>query len=106
MNNYDEINADVNPINISGSIESVDISGTVQPENVSADIGQGYIASYYRWRDVLDKPFTKVGNGLKVIDDELQVETTDVVEADNTLPVTSAAVNTTVGNIASLLELI
>ena len=36
----------------------------------------------------------------------LSVNTADVVEADNTLPVTSAAVNVTVGNINALLETI
>lgn len=36
----------------------------------------------------------------------LSVNTADVVEADNTLPVTSAAVNATVGNINALLETI
>lgn len=36
----------------------------------------------------------------------LSVNTTDVVEANNTLPVTSAAVQTTVGNINALLETI
>ena len=36
----------------------------------------------------------------------LSVNTADVVEQDNTLPVTSAAVHTTVGNIEALLKLI
>lgn len=36
----------------------------------------------------------------------LRVNTAAVVEADNTLPVTSAAVNVTVGNIEALLETI
>ena len=39
-------------------------------------------------------------------DGVLSVNTANVVEADNTLPVTSAAVNTTVGNIEALLETI
>ena len=37
---------------------------------------------------------------------ELPVETTDVVEADNTLPITSAGVYNTVGNIEVLLKTI
>ena len=36
----------------------------------------------------------------------LSVNTADAVEADNTLPITSAAVQTTVGNINALLETI
>ena len=36
----------------------------------------------------------------------LSVNTADAVEADNTLPVTSAAVNTTVGNIEIILSTI
>lgn len=36
----------------------------------------------------------------------LSVNTADAVERDNTLPITSAAVHTTVGNIETLLKLI
>ena len=46
----------------------------------------------------------KIGHGLKLDEDNtLSVDTADVVEQDNTLPVTSAAVATTVGNIEVLL---
>lgn len=46
----------------------------------------------------------KIGNGLKVTGgDTLEVDTADDVEQDNTLPITSAAVYTTVGNIEILL---
>ena len=46
----------------------------------------------------------KLGNGLKVIGgDTLEVDTATDVEQDNTLPITSAAVYTTVGNIEILL---
>lgn len=44
-----------------------------------------------------------VGHGLKVVDGSLCVDAAAVVEADNTLPVTSAAVYTQVGNIEALL---
>lgn len=50
-------------------------------------------------------PAYKIGNGLK-LDAEtntLSVDTADAVEQDNTRPVTSAAVFTTVGNIEILL---
>lgn len=43
---------------------------------------------------------------LSYVDGVLSVNTTDVVEQDNTLPITSAAVHTTVGNIEVLLQTI
>lgn len=43
---------------------------------------------------------------LTLKDGVLSVNTADVVEADNTLPVTSAAVQITVGNIDALLQTI
>ena len=43
---------------------------------------------------------------LTLKDGVLSVNTADVVEADNTLPITSAAVNTTVGNIEIILATI
>ena len=45
----------------------------------------------------------KIGAGLKVVENELMVDTANAVEQDNTLPITSAAVYTTVGNIEILL---
>lgn len=45
----------------------------------------------------------KIGDGLKVVEGTLMVDTADAVEEDNTLPITSAAVYTTVGNIEILL---
>ena len=46
----------------------------------------------------------QIGNGLKVTGgDTLEVDTATNVEEDNTLPITSAAVYTTVGNIEILL---
>lgn len=46
----------------------------------------------------------KIGHGLKLDEDNtLSVATADAVEQDNTLPVTSAAVAATVGNIEVLL---
>ena len=43
---------------------------------------------------------------LTLKDGVLSVNTTNVIEADNTLPVTSAAVQVTVGNIDALLKTI
>lgn len=48
----------------------------------------------------------EIGKGLKVVDNTLVVDTAEDVEEDNTLPVTSAAVYTTVGNINALLSTI
>lgn len=47
-----------------------------------------------------------LGPTLKVVDNTLDVNTATNVEQDNTLPITSAAVYTTVGNIEILLETI
>lgn len=48
----------------------------------------------------------EIGHGLKVEDNVLSVDTADVAEQDNTLPITSAAVHSTVGNIEVLLKTI
>lgn len=47
-----------------------------------------------------------VGHGLKVVDGDLTVDTTDDFTGDNTLPMTAAGVQATVGNIEILLETI
>lgn len=47
-----------------------------------------------------------IGHGLKVENNVLLVDTAQDVEQDNTLPITSAAVHTTVGNIEILLKTI
>lgn len=46
------------------------------------------------------------GSGLKYEDGVLSVETTDLMESDNTLPITSKGVHTVVGNIEALLATI
>ena len=51
-------------------------------------------------------PTWKIGNGLKLTGeakDTLEVDAANSAEPDNTLPITSAAVYTTVGNIEILL---
>lgn len=48
----------------------------------------------------------QIGSGLKVVDGKLTVDVVDAVEKDNTRPVTSGAVFTTVGNIDALLQTI
>ena len=45
----------------------------------------------------------KIGAGLKVVENELMVDTANAVEQDNTRPVTSAAVFVEIGNIEALL---
>ena len=58
------------------------------------------------WDDITDKPFDTLGDSLKVNNRALEVNSTDDVEQDNTLPITSSAVYTTIGNIKALLETI
>lgn len=48
----------------------------------------------------------KVGDALEIRDGVLSVLRADTAEADNTLPITSAAVHTELGNIAALLSTI
>ena len=45
----------------------------------------------------------KIGDGLKVVNSTLMVDTADAVQEDNTRPVTSAAVYVEIGNIEALL---
>ena len=45
----------------------------------------------------------QIGDGLKVVENVLMVDTADRVEEDNTRPVTSAAVYVEVGNIEAPL---
>lgn len=48
----------------------------------------------------------EIGHGLKLANNVLSVDTAAAVEQDNTLPITAAAVYTTVGNIEILLQTI
>lgn len=47
-----------------------------------------------------------IGDGLKIVDGKLTVDVVHVAEEDNTKPITSGAVFTTVGNIDALLQTI
>lgn len=58
------------------------------------------------WADPGGEPSYAIGHGLRVVGGSLEVDTADAVEADNTLPVTSAAVHVEVGNIEALLSTI
>ena len=58
------------------------------------------------WDDVVNKPFSTIGENLKVVNGALTVDTTNVVEQDNTKPITSGGVQVVVGNINALLETI
>lgn len=48
----------------------------------------------------------EIGNGLIFENNTLSVDTADIVEKDNTKPVTSAAVYTEIGNIEALLAIL
>lgn len=74
---------------------------SISGEPIKEPIPTGEVA----WPDVLNKPFEYVGNDLKVENGRLNVDKVDEV-GDFTKPITARAVNTTVGNINALLELI
>lgn len=54
-------------------------------------------------KGVINGRTVEFGEGLRLEDGVLSVDTADAVERDNTLPVTSAAVHTEIGNIEVLL---
>ena len=81
-----------NNIDAAGQVELVEI--TTQFNNTKADVDDT--------KEQLKNIKEEIINEIK----ELPVKTTDVVEADNTLPITSAGVYTTVGNIEVLLNTI
>ena len=60
--------------------------------------------------DLLDSPGECVeyeaGENIKIENNVISVITTDVIEEDNTKPITSGAVQVAVGNIDALLKLI
>lgn len=58
------------------------------------------------WEKITNKPFEDIGDGLKVVNNTLMVDTADNAEQDNTKPITSAAVYTEIGNIDILLQTI
>lgn len=84
-----KIREKINPVTSVNGIEP-DEAG-----NVNVSVGGGGTGGTY-----------DIGQGLKVEKGVLSVNTTDVVEANNQLPITSAAVHTTVGNIEVLLKTI
>lgn len=59
------------------------------------------------WNSITGKPFNAIdNNSLKVENNILRVNTVDEANPDYTQPITSRGVNTIVGNIQALLELI
>lgn len=59
------------------------------------------------WDEIVNKPFEEIDNFTLVNQNGvLKVNTTNDAEGDNTLPITSAGVQTIVGNIKTLLEII
>lgn len=63
-------------------------------------------SSASKWSEIEEKPFQNLGSTLKSENGLLNVNTVDVVQTDNTLPITSNGVAVTVGNINALLQLI
>lgn len=80
-----------------------DKSSLVAAINEAAQTGGGGGGT---WNNILYKPFSTLGDTLKVNDGVLDVNAINAVEQDNTLPITSAAVYTEVGNINAVLALI
>ena len=78
----------------------------IQPDKTLKAVGSGTVSEIpIMSADTVGG--AKLGDGLKI--DQagvLSVDVADAVEADNTKPITSAAVNTLVGNIDSLLSII
>lgn len=92
-------------INSDGGAPSVDVTAGGTPSERSFafafhNIGGGGASA---WSDLTDKPFETLGRTLKTVNGVLDVNTSTAVEQDNTLPITSAAVYTEVGNINALL---
>ena len=53
-----------------------------------------------------DGKVVEIGDGLKLENNTLSVDTADVVEEDNTKPITAGAVYTEIGNIETLLSIL
>lgn len=68
--------------------------------------GVEFAASFQVQHYANDEAKYKIGHGLKLDErtNTLSVDTTDAVEKDNTLPVTSAAVANIVGDIKSMMN--
>lgn len=60
----------------------------------------------FDWEELTNKPFENLGATVKNVSGALEVNTTEIAEPDNTLPITSNGVNEIVGNINTLLEMI
>lgn len=71
----------------------------IQPDKTLKEIGSGIPVM-----DANTIGGAKLGEGLKINDGVLSVDVATEVQEDNTKPITSAAVNTTVGNINALLS--
>ena len=70
--------------------------------------GEGTVipGSSTNWDEIINKPFSTIGDNLKVENDVLKVDVTNTIEANSPKPITSGAVYTEVGNIDILLGLI
>lgn len=94
---------------MAGSTDSPKITVSVrEPPKINVVIGTGGGGSYTLF-PATDKTLggIKVGEALTITKDGvLSVLRADAVEEDNTLPITSAAVHTEIGNIAVLLSTI
>ena len=91
-----------------GTTKSVRFTAPQGPEGQSAyalAVELGFEGTEEEWIASLHG-FTETDDTLTLKNGKLCVNTTDSVEADNTLPITSAAVHTVVGNIEVILKTI
>lgn len=80
-----------------------------EPEDLSITLDNVVVGGSgpNQWSDIFGKPFETVDQEtLRVDNGVLKVRTTDAAEVDNFQPITSAGVQTIVGNIEILLELV
>lgn len=83
----------------------------VNPEPPTPDIYQQILAKLSYIENNLDSGENNgfgydIGHGLKVVNNKLSVDTTNNFDGDNTLPITAAGVQNTLGNIEALLATI
>lgn len=77
-----------------------DIKAEIRSPTIRADVYRATLPGGTAGHEV------EIGNGLKLENNVLSVDTADEVEQDNTKPVTSGAVHMKIGNIEALLATI
>jgi len=102
------------PVNIKGPQGDKGDTGAQGPKGDKGEAGTGAtdeqiaasVENYFVKNPVEGGTNFETDETLRFVEGKLSVNTADSVEADNSLPITSAAVYTTVGNIDSILKTI